>query len=113
MACASLSPLKDQHKDQLQCTGGTDPVIKARVLALETQPDEGLVVDGELWAAIILKADLKVLDIIEGQCTGTRVTLRLAVTNIGYLNTGDVPIIYLKFAETYTDAPYAEWLDEE
>lgn len=107
-ACASISP----PKQALTCAGKTHPVLKAKILDLEIQPDEGLVVDGELWAAVILKTDLKVLDVIEGNCTGEWVSVRLSASNPGFLKKGDVKYVYLNIEDNLDDAPYAEWRDD-
>jgi len=107
-ACASL----DAPQTKLQCSGETNLVLKAKVLGLETMGDEGLYVDGELWAAIILKADLQILDVIKGDCIGQGASLRLPVTNTGYLNKGDETYIYLDMPADLDAAPLANW-DED
>ena len=108
-ACASITP----PTQSLTCAGQTNPVLKAKILDLEIQPDENLVVDGELWAAVILKTDLKVLEVIEGNCSGERVSVRLSASNHpGFLKKGDVKHIYLNIDDNLDDAPYAKWRDE-
>lgn len=108
-ACASISP----PTQALSCVGQTNPVLKAKILDLEIQPDENLVVDGEVWAAVILKTDLKVLEVIEGNCAGERVGVRLSASNPGFLKKGAVKYIYLNIDDNLDDAPYAEWRDEQ
>lgn len=102
VSCAS------RPNTQFQCMGDRRVIVKAKIKKIERLEGE-VWVDDELWQATASTVNLKTLKIVQGNCSGSFLKVKVTESTPGYLKKGSTPYIYIESPQDLHLIPFVYW----